>query len=286
MDSIVVTGNGPLNGQIEIAGAKNACLALMPATLLTEEPLTLTNAPRLSRHRTMTHLLNSLGAEIAHAAGGRVLALVQPRPDQPHGALRHRPQDARLDPGAGPAAGADRACGRLAARRLCHRRASGRSAPGGLRGDGRRRWSCARAMCMPGARAGCAGGDRVPGWSRSGATENALMGATLAKGTHRAENAAREPEIVDLARCLRRMGAQIEGEGTRPSRSRASSGSAGRRIRRGRPDRARHLHAWPGDLRWGSRIAGGAARTGRVSSAGIAICAKVSNCASCDRSAA
>ncbi|MEL6208412.1 MAG: UDP-N-acetylglucosamine 1-carboxyvinyltransferase, partial [Pseudomonadota bacterium] len=48
MDKIVVTGNGPLKGRIPISGAKNACLALMPATLLTEEPLTLTNAPRLS----------------------------------------------------------------------------------------------------------------------------------------------------------------------------------------------------------------------------------------------
>jgi UDP-N-acetylglucosamine 1-carboxyvinyltransferase len=47
-----------------------------------------------------------------------------------------------------------------------------------------------------------------------GATENALMAATLAKGTTVLRNAAREPEIVDLARCLRRMGAQIEGEGT------------------------------------------------------------------------
>ncbi len=57
MDSIVVTGNGALSGQIPIAGAKNACLALMPATLLSEEPLTLTNAPRLSDINTMTLLL-------------------------------------------------------------------------------------------------------------------------------------------------------------------------------------------------------------------------------------
>lgn len=54
MDQIIVTGNGPLSGQIPIAGAKNACLTLMPATLLSEEPLTLTNAPRLSDIRTMT----------------------------------------------------------------------------------------------------------------------------------------------------------------------------------------------------------------------------------------
>ena len=53
MDSILVRGNGQLNGDIPIAGAKNACLTLMPATLLSEEPLTLTNAPRLSDIKTM-----------------------------------------------------------------------------------------------------------------------------------------------------------------------------------------------------------------------------------------
>ena len=75
MDSILVTGNGPLNGDIPIAGAKNACLTLMPATLLSEEPLTLTNAPRLSDIRTMTELLQSLGAEVASLQDGQVLAL-------------------------------------------------------------------------------------------------------------------------------------------------------------------------------------------------------------------
>ena len=75
MDSIIVTGNGPLSGQIPIAGAKNACLTLMPATLLSEEPLTLTNAPRLSDIRTMTTLLQSLGAEVTALQEGKVLAL-------------------------------------------------------------------------------------------------------------------------------------------------------------------------------------------------------------------
>ena len=74
MDSILVKGNGALNGVIPIAGAKNACLTLMPATLLSEEPLTLTNAPRLSDIRTMTQLLQSLGAEVATLADGQVLA--------------------------------------------------------------------------------------------------------------------------------------------------------------------------------------------------------------------
>ena len=69
MDSIVIQGAGPLSGQITIAGAKNACLTLMPATLLSDEPLTLTNVPRLSDIATMSQLLASLGAEVkAHAA--------------------------------------------------------------------------------------------------------------------------------------------------------------------------------------------------------------------------
>ena len=65
MDAILVRGGAELNGEIPIAGAKNACLTLMPATLLSEEPLTLTNAPRLSDIRTMTTLLQRLhfGAE-------------------------------------------------------------------------------------------------------------------------------------------------------------------------------------------------------------------------------
>ena len=75
MDSIVVQGGGPLNGQIPIAGAKNACLALMPATLLSDEPLTLTNAPRLSDIRTMTELLQSLGAEVTSMQDGQVQAM-------------------------------------------------------------------------------------------------------------------------------------------------------------------------------------------------------------------
>ena len=75
MDAILVRGGGPLQGSIPIAGAKNACLTLMPATLLSEETLTLTNAPRLSDIRTMTQLLQSLGAEISTLQEGRVITM-------------------------------------------------------------------------------------------------------------------------------------------------------------------------------------------------------------------
>ena len=75
MDSIVVKGGNPLNGRIQIAGAKNAALTLMPATLLSEEPLTLTNVPRLSDIKTMTMLLESLGVEVTAMKGGNVQVL-------------------------------------------------------------------------------------------------------------------------------------------------------------------------------------------------------------------
>ncbi len=75
MDRIVVKGNGPLSGQIPIAGAKNTCLKLMCASLLSDEPLTLTNVPRLSDVATLSELLESLGVEIGRLADGQTLAL-------------------------------------------------------------------------------------------------------------------------------------------------------------------------------------------------------------------
>ena len=83
MDSILVRGGGPLSGQIPIAGAKNACLTLMPATLLSDEPLTLTNAPRLSDIRTMTELLQSLGAEVTRCRTARCMAMSSHDDQQP-----------------------------------------------------------------------------------------------------------------------------------------------------------------------------------------------------------
>ena len=213
MDSIIVTGNGPLSGQIPIAGAKNACLTLMPATLLSDEPLTLTNAPRLSDIRTMTTLLQSLGAEVSTLNDGKVLAMsshdlnnltadydivrkmrasilvlgpMLARAGQavvslPGGcAIGARPVDLHLKALEAMGADLDLRDGYVHAK-----------APNGLKGA---------VVEFP--------------FASVGATENALMAATLAKGTTVLKNAAREPEIVDLADCLRKMGAQIEGDGT------------------------------------------------------------------------
>jgi UDP-N-acetylglucosamine 1-carboxyvinyltransferase len=213
MDSIRVRGGAALHGRIPIAGAKNACLALMPATLLTEEPLTLTNAPRLSDIRTMSTLLGSLGAEVAGLQEGRVLALSShdlssSRADYDIvrkmrasvlvlGPLLARTGHAEVSLPGGCAIGArpvdlhQMAMERLGAELELREGYLHARAPRGLRGA---------VIEFP--------------IVSVGATENALMAAVLAKGTTVLKNAAREPEIVDLARCLRAMGAQIEGEGS------------------------------------------------------------------------
>ena len=213
MDSIMITGNGPLHGQIPIAGAKNACLTLMPATLLSEEPLTLTNAPRLSDIRTMTELLQSLGAEVSPLQDGQVLALSS------HALTGHR---ADYD-----IVRKMRASILVLGPLLARAGQAEVSLPGGCAIGARPVDLHLRALEALGAEMDLRDGyvhARAPAGGLKGglvefplvsvgATENALMAATLARGTTVIRNAAREPEIVDLARCLRMMGAQIEGEG-------------------------------------------------------------------------
>ncbi|WP_370284534.1 UDP-N-acetylglucosamine 1-carboxyvinyltransferase [Pseudooceanicola nanhaiensis] len=213
MDRIVVTGNGQLNGQIPIAGAKNACLTLMPATLLSEEPLTLTNAPRLSDIATMSALLRSLGTEITSMQGGKVLAMSS------HGIDNHKADYEIVRK--------MRASILVLGPMLAREGHAVVSLPGGCAIGARPVDLHLRAMEALGAemdlrdgyvhataKGGLKGGIVDFPIVSVGATENALLAAVLAKGTSVIRNAAREPEIVDLVHCLRRMGAQIEGEGT------------------------------------------------------------------------
>ncbi len=213
MDQIMVTGNGPLSGQVPIAGAKNACLTLMPATLLSEEPLTLTNAPRLSDIRTMTTLLQSLGVEVTSLQGGKVLAMAS------HGTIT-------------PVADYDivrkmRASNLVLGPLLARLGHAVVSLPGGCAIGARPMDIHIDALTALGAeidlregylhattKGGLRGAVHEMRFASVGATENFLMAATLAKGTSVLKNAAREPEIVDLATCLRKMGAQIAGDGT------------------------------------------------------------------------
>ncbi len=213
MDSIVVTGGSELNGQIPIAGAKNACLTLMPATLLTEEPLTLMNAPRLSDIKTMSTLLTSLGSEIQALQDGRVIAMSSLGPINTTAdydiVRKMRASNLVLGP------------------LLAREGHATVSLPGGCAIGARPMDIHISALEAMGAEIelrdgylhattkGGLKGAKVPlRFASVGATENTLMAATLAKGTTVIENAAREPEIVDLAECLTKMGAHIDGAGT------------------------------------------------------------------------
>ena len=214
MDSILIQGGGPLKGQIPIAGAKNACLTLMPATLLSEEPLTLTNAPRLSDIKTMTELLRSLGAEVATMQDGKTLAM------SCHSEINTR---AEYD-----IVRKMRASNLVLGPLLAREGVAVVSLPGGCAIGARPMDIHTDGLTLMGAeielRDGYlhakAQGGRLKGavidfpFASVGATENIMMAATLAKGTTVINNAAREPEIVDLADCLRKMGAQIDGDGT------------------------------------------------------------------------
>ncbi|MEM7743209.1 MAG: UDP-N-acetylglucosamine 1-carboxyvinyltransferase [Pseudomonadota bacterium] len=213
MDRIRITGGRPLHGEIEISGAKNACLTLMPAALLTDEPLTLTNAPRLADIRTMSDLLSSLGCEVSALQDGNVLAI------SAHALTSHtahydivrkmrasilvlgpmlaRDGHARVSLPGGCAIGARpvdlhlSGLEQLGAELELSDGYVNAAAPGGLKGA---------EIEFP--------------FVSVGATENLMMAATLAKGTTILKNAAREPEIPDLAACLTAMGARIEGAGT------------------------------------------------------------------------
>ena len=213
MDKIKVIGGRPLNGEIQVSGAKNACLTLMPAALLSDDPPTLPNAPRLADIRTMTALLVSLGCEVTSMQDGNVLA-ISAREISNHtahydivrkmrasilvlGPMLAREGHARVSLPGGCAIGARpvdlhlSGLEQMGAELELSDGYVNAAAPDGLKGA---------VIEMP--------------FVSVGATENLMMAATLAEGTTVLKNAAREPEIGDLAACLTAMGARIEGAGT------------------------------------------------------------------------
>ncbi len=219
MDRIIIRGGNRLSGRLPISGAKNAALTLMPCALLTEEPLTLRNLPRLADVDGFGHLLNQLGVStmiegsrpdefgrVMTLKGGRLTSTVAPYDivrkmrasilvlgplvgrageatvSLPGGcAIGNRPIDLHLKALESLGAEIELAAGYVKA-----------TAPGGRLAGGRVSFPIVSV----------------------GATENALMAAVLAKGPSVINNAAREPEIVDLCNCLVAMGASISGIGT------------------------------------------------------------------------
>ncbi|WP_315761999.1 UDP-N-acetylglucosamine 1-carboxyvinyltransferase [Sphingomonas sp. Y38-1Y] len=219
MDHILIRGGNRLVGRIPVSGAKNAALTLMPCALLTDEPLTLRNLPRLADVDGFGHLLNELGVstmvEGAHPGDfGRVMTMRAQRltsTTAPYDIVRKMRASILV-------------LGPLVAR-------AGEatvSLPGGCAIGNRPIDLHLKALEALGAEIELAAGyvkavapgGRLPGGRYSfpivsvGATENAVMAAVLAKGTSVLDNAAREPEIVDLCNCLLAMGAHITGIGT------------------------------------------------------------------------
>lgn len=211
MDQLVIRGGRSLTGEVRVGGAKNAALPLMAAALLSEEPLELHNAPRLVDVRTIARLLRHMGVEVEGdgTPSIRLQARSVPRPEAPYDLVKTMRASVLV-------------LGPLAAR------------------FGRARVS------LPG---GCAIGPRpinlhLMGLEKLGATirldqgyvevearrlrgtriafdlqtvtgtENLMMAAALAEGTTVLENAACEPEVVDVAQLLNAMGAKVEGAGS------------------------------------------------------------------------
>jgi UDP-N-acetylglucosamine 1-carboxyvinyltransferase len=185
----------------------------MPATLLTDEPLTLTNVPRLSDIKTTNELLSSLGTEIAVMQGGQIIVL-DTHEITNHTAVYEIVRKMRASILVlGPMLARD---GKAVV-----------SLPGGCAIGARPVDLHLKGLEAMGAtielkegyihataKGGLKGAVIEFSFASVGATENILMAATLAKGTTVIKNAAREPEIVDLADCLRKMGAQISGDGS------------------------------------------------------------------------
>ena len=210
MQKLSIQGGVPLSGEVRVAGAKNAALPILAAALLTAAPMRITNVPRLNDVRTMVKLIERMGARVETAADEvRIDARLVGEPFAPYelvktmrasvlalGPLLARFGEARVSLPGGCAIG----------ERPVDLHIKGLTAMGAHIGieQGYIHASCSR---LKGARIFM---DTV---TVTG-TENLMMAACLARGETVLENAAREPEVVDLARCLIAMGAKIRGHGT------------------------------------------------------------------------
>ncbi|KAI1493494.1 UDP-N-acetylglucosamine 1-carboxyvinyltransferase [Biscogniauxia mediterranea] len=221
MERLTIRGGRRLEGRVPISGSKNAALTLMPCALLTDEPLTLSNVPRLADVDSLSHLLNGLGVSITNTTTITTVAehtitlaarSVPSTATVPYDvAQRTRasilvlgPLVARAGEATVPLPGGCAIGNRPIDLHLRALEALGAQVE--LTGGG----SYVRAR-------GCLAGGRItmsPGVVSVGATVTAVLAAVLARGRSMIENAAREPEIIDLCRCLVAMGAVIGGIGS------------------------------------------------------------------------
>ncbi|MBE9555783.1 MAG: UDP-N-acetylglucosamine 1-carboxyvinyltransferase [Proteobacteria bacterium] len=215
MDQIRIRGGRPLKGSIRISGAKNAALPLITASLLTDETLTLTNLPFLADITTLVQLLMQHGVQIGmrDSGAGHILEMTAREitsTTAPYdlvrkmrasilvlGPLVARCGEAKVSLPGGCAIGT----------RPVDLHLKGLEALGA-------EIELANGYVHAKAPKGLQGGHYVFPFVSVGATENLVMAASLARGESKLVNAAREPEVADLAKCLVAMGAKIEGIGT------------------------------------------------------------------------
>ena len=210
MDKLVIEGGARLRGEIAVSGAKNAALPIICASLLTADPLEVENVPALHDIATLQKLLAQMGVVVARDGPSlRLDAAKVDRPEAPYdlvktmrasvlvlGPLVARFGTARVSLPGGCAIGA----------RPVDQHIKGLQALG-AEIQIEHGYMVARARRLKGARI-------VTDVVTVTGTENLMMAATLADGETVIENAAREPEVVDLAECLNAMGARVSGAGT------------------------------------------------------------------------
>ena len=223
MDKLLIEGGVPLAGEAAVSGAKNAALPLLCAALLTREPLTLTNVPRLNDVGTMLGLLEQMGVKVSRERGGdsggdtvTLDAAGLDHPVAPYervktmraailvlGPLVARAGEAKVSLPGGCAIGA----------RPVDQHIKGLAAMGAEIGV-EHGYVIAKAPRQKDGVARLTGARLFTDMVTVTGTENLMMAACLAEGETVIENAAREPEVVDLADCLVAMGARISGAGS------------------------------------------------------------------------
>jgi UDP-N-acetylglucosamine 1-carboxyvinyltransferase len=211
VDKLLITGGRPLAGEVRISGAKNAALPIMCAALLTDQPLALDNVPRLMDVRTMAKLLGLMGVEVGAQSNGHLELRAAKIKDPVAGYELVKTMRASV-----------LVLGPLLAR--CGRARV--SLPGGCGIGARPVDQHIKGLQAMGAKIEIEHGymnavaERLKGARivmdlvTVTGTENLMLAASLAEGTTVLENAAREPEVVDLANCLKAMGARVEGAGS------------------------------------------------------------------------
>jgi len=213
MDKIRIHGGRPLSGSIKISGSKNSALPILAATLLTREPCTIRRVPDLSDTHYMLQILKHLGAEVERASGTVTIAAVKIDSIAPYDVVRKMRASVCV---IGPL--------------LSRCKEATVSLPGGCVIGDRPIDLHLKGFEALGSAVRVEGGNiKVFAPKLKGAvinlrgkfgptvlgTDNVMMAAALAEGTTVIEGAAQEPEVVDLANFLNKMGAKIEGAGTR-----------------------------------------------------------------------